>query len=130
MKNTIALTTLKSIFEQNKDIWLKNVMLKDKLTQELAKELSIEWNKIDISQAHIRQLIKELRQNGCLIIASNMGYKLTTNQSEIQHYLKSRWGELTREMKILKTISIKCDCIDMIPLWESESKNEKLKNKI
>lgn len=119
--NHKELECLSYVFQTNKDIWIKN---KD-LINKLKDEITIIWGDdfvSEISQAHLRQLIKELRKLGYIIIASNLGYKLTTNLDEITHYLKSRWGELTREMKVLKTIAQKSDLIGQLTLWESEAK--------
>lgn len=119
MNNTIELTTLLHMFQANKDKWLKNSTLKGLIDFDIRLQWGMSYYE-GITPIRIRQLIKELRQMGHIIIGGNLGYKLTTNLDEIQHYLKSRWGEITREMKSLKAIAQSCNMIDQLKIWENE----------
>lgn len=79
-----------------------------------------QWDKIVELSKNKSEKLFDLINNGKIIIASNKGYKLTQNKEEIGKYLKSRWGELTREMKTLKNMGYACNFTDeQIKLWEN-----------
>lgn len=108
MKNKeLVLTYLKL----SKDKWISG--------KELQNYLKQPWEyKPTISPAEIRKIICELRLEGNLIIAGPYGYCLTDNNDLISKYIKSRWGELTREMKPLKAMAEALNMLDQLTLWD------------
>lgn len=68
--------------------------------------------------ANIRKAIRELRENGNVIIAGPKGYMLTDNVELASKYIKSRWNELTKEMKPLKAMSLTLGTQDLLKIGE------------
>lgn len=84
------------ILTRHSELWLKNKIIKSLLLQDTQGE---------ITDAELRKIIAQLRLEGNIIIAGSKGYMLTNNIERITKYIKSRWGELTREMKPLKEMA-------------------------
>lgn len=111
------------ILQLNKNKWIKGIDLIEHVLDSI-------WNyglKYTYSQQaqylktpKLRKYIAELRLDGNIIIANQNGYMLTDNLDLIKKYLKSRWCELTKEMKPLKAMANAANMIDQLTIWEKE----------
>lgn len=60
---------------------------------------------ITITAAFLRTLIAKLRQQGNPIVATQKGYLYTTNSSDIHEYVRRRYKEINREIKVLEAMN-------------------------
>lgn len=119
MEKAEKLNKLWQILFYNKNIWIKG------------SELCFHLSDIDaytvktLPKAELRLLIRELRNQGKLIVGSDKGYMLTDDDETIRKYLKSRWIEVKREMKQFGILAKSANYTkEQLTLWENEWEQE------